>query len=340
MDTLNTIGRSFRVTTYGESHGAAIGAVIDGCPPGVPLSEEDIQPFLDKRKPGTSDLVTPRRESDLVEILSGVFQGKTTGTPIGLIIRNESARSSDYDHLRDLFRPGHADRTYFEKYGIRDHRGGGRSSGRETAGRVAAGAVAAICLKRRNISIVGKIAEIHGNSDPTMFDQEIREAKDRGDSVGGIISLTITGCPSGLGDPVFGKLDSLLAGALMGIGGVKGIEIGAGFAAARMFGSEHNDPMIPGGYLSNNAGGILGGISNGQDITLRLAVKPTPSICSPQNTIDLEGNQRTIVVGGRHDPCIALRIVPVAEAMAALVILDTLLEQEKYSAWREPDSQM
>jgi len=334
MVALNTFGRSFRATTFGESHGAAIGAVVDGCPPGVNLLAEDIQPFLDRRKPGTSDLVTPRRESDLVEILSGVFEGKTLGTPIALLIRSESARSSDYDQLRDLYRPGHADRTYFEKYGIRDHRGGGRSSGRETAARVAAGAVAMVCLRTKNISITGKLVEIHGNTNPEVFDQEIRDARDRGDSVGGVISLTITGCQSGLGDPVFGKLDALLAGALMSIGGVKGIEIGSGFAGSRMLGSEHNDPMTPEGYESNHAGGILGGISNGQDIVIRLAVKPTPSICSPQNTIDQAGNPRTIIIGGRHDPCIALRIIPVAEAMAALVIIDTLLEQEKYGAWK------
>ncbi len=335
MVTLNTFGRSFRVTTFGESHGAAIGAIVDGCPPGVEISSADIQQFLDRRKPGTSDLVTPRRESDLVEILSGVFEGKTLGTPIALLIRNESARSSDYDHLREVFRPGHADRTFFEKYGLRDHRGGGRSSGRETAGRVAAGAIATICLRMKEISVIGKILEIHGQTDPSHFETEIREARNNGDSVGGIISLTITGCQSGLGDPVFGKLDALLAGALMGIGGVKGIEIGSGFAASRMLGSEHNDPMTPEGYLSNNAGGILGGISNGQDILIRLAVKPTPSISSPQNTIDCNGNPRSITVIGRHDPCIVLRIVPVAEAMAALVILDTLLEHEKYAPWKD-----
>ena len=327
---MNTFGRSFRVTTFGESHGAAIGAVIDGCPPAIPLSQADIQPFLDRRKPGTSDLVTPRRESDTVEILSGVFEGRTLGTPIALLIRSESARSSDYDQLRDMYRPGHADRAYFEKYGIRDHRGGGRSSGRETAARVGAGAIASICLARRGIRISAKIDEIHGNTDPDAFGDEIRAARERGDSVGGIISLTITGCPPGLGDPVFGKLDALLASALMSIGGVKGVEIGSGFSAARMYGSEHNDPMNSEGYSSNNAGGILGGISTGQNITIRLGVKPTPSICSPQNTVDQTGRSCSITVGGRHDPCIVLRIVPVAEAMAALVIIDTLLEQDKY----------
>lgn len=327
---MNTFGRSFRVTTFGESHGAAIGAVIDGCPARLPLSVEDIQPFLDRRRPGSSDLVTPRIESDTVEILSGVFEGHTIGTPISLLIRSESARSSDYDALKDLFRPGHADRTYFEKYGVRDHRGGGRSSGRETAARVGAGAIAMVLLRTRGISISAKIDEIHGVSEPEKFGDVIRRARDLGDSVGGIISMKITGCPCGLGDPVFGKLDALLASALMSIGGVKGIEIGSGFAASRMKGSEHNDPITPDGYRTNHAGGILGGISTGQDIILRIAVKPTPSICLTQDTIDITGAPRKIEVGGRHDPCIALRIVPVAEAMAALTIADTILEQNKY----------
>jgi chorismate synthase len=326
---MNTLGRSFRVTTFGESHGAAIGAVIDGCPPLIPLSAEDIQPYLDRRRPGSSDLVTPRRETDTVEILSGIFEGKTLGTPIALLIRSETARSSDYEQLRDVYRPGHADRSYYEKYGIRDHRGGGRSSGRETAARVGAGAVAMKCLLMRGISIQVNIEEIHGNPDPNSFGDEIRGARDRGDSVGGIIRVIIRGCPPGLGDPVFGKLDALLASAFMSIGGVKGIEIGSGFSAARMYGSENNDSMTSTGYESNHAGGILGGISTGQDITIRLAVKPTPSISSLQNTIDCHGIMHQISVKGRHDPCIVLRLVPVAEAMAALVIMDTLLEQEK-----------
>jgi chorismate synthase len=328
---MNTWGRSFRVTTFGESHGAAIGAVVDGCPPHIPLSPEAIQPYLDRRRPGTSDLVTPRKESDTVEILSGVFEGLTLGTPIALLIRNESAKSSDYDHLRDIFRPGHADRAYHEKYGIHDHRGGGRSSGRETAARVGAGAIAAICLQKYGITTTIRIDEIHGKSNPEVFADEIRQARDRGDSVGGVISLIISGCPPGLGDPVFGKLDALLASAMMSIGGVKGIEIGSGFAAARMYGSEHNDQMSPEGYISNHAGGILGGISTGQDITIRIAVKPTPSICSLQDTIDRFNSYHSIRIGGRHDPCIVLRVIPVAEAMASLVIMDVLLEQEKYT---------
>lgn len=332
---MNTFGRSFRVTTFGESHGAAIGAVIDGCPPLIPLSTADIQPLLDRRRPGSSDLVTPRHESDTVEILSGVFEGKTLGTPIALLIRSESAHSSDYDQLREVYRPGHADRAYFEKYGIRDHRGGGRSSGRETAARVGAGAVAMVCLGLHGISISAEIDEIHGNSDQNAFGDEIRAARERGDSVGGIIRVVIRGCPPGLGDPVFGKLDALLASALMSIGGVKGIEIGSGFCAAKMYGSEHNDSMIASGYESNHAGGILGGISTGQDITIRLAIKPTPSISMLQNTIDCHGAIHQISVGGRHDPCIVLRIIPVAESMAALVIIDTLLEQKKISLSKE-----
>lgn len=327
---MNTFGRSFRITTFGESHGCATGVVIDGCPSRIALSKEIIQPYLDKRRPGSSDLVTPRKESDQVEIVSGVFEGCTLGTPITLLIKNETARSSDYDHIKDIYRPSHADRAYFEKYGIRDHRGGGRSSGRETAARVAAGAVAIQLLSSHNITIKAKIDEIHGEKDPEKFADEIMQAQKKGDSVGGVVSLLISGSPSGLGDPVFGKMDAILASAMMGIGGVKGVEIGAGFSAVRMFGSEHNDQMSPEGYLSNNAGGILGGISTGQDIVMRLAIKPTPSISIPQQTIHMSGEPRTIVVSGRHDPCIAIRIIPVIEAMAALVVADLLLEQKKY----------
>lgn len=326
---MNTFGRNFRVTTFGESHGVAIGTVIDGCPPGFPLSESDIQPFLDKRRPGQSDLVTPRKEDDRVEILSGIFEGFTTGTPITLLIRNTSMHSKDYDELRSLFRPGHADRAYLEKYGIRDHRGGGRSSGRETAARVAAGGVANLYLKQAGVTIRGELAEVRGKKDRLEIEEEIRDARDRGESLGGVISLQVSGCPPGLGDPVFYKLDALIAFALMGIGGVKAVEIGSGVRAAMMTGSEHNDQISPGGYLSNNAGGILGGISTGQDILVRITVKPTPSIGKPQQTIDTEGCSQTISVHGRHDPCIALRIVPVAESMIALVLMDALLEQRK-----------
>jgi chorismate synthase len=327
---VNSFGRSFRITSFGESHGPAIGVVIDGCPAGIWLSEADIQPALERRKPGKDPLTSPRKEPDRVEILSGVFEGRTTGMPIALLIRNIDVRSSDYDELRDLYRPGHADYTYQVKYGLRDYRGGGRSSGRETAARVAAGAVAALILKEAGITVSGTIEEIHGVMDSGLFAAEIEKAKADGDSVGGIIRVQATGCPPGLGDPVFGKLDALVAGAMMGIGGVKGVSIGDGFAAARMKGSEHNDPMDRNGFLSNHAGGILGGISTGAEIVVRLAVKPTASISLPQRTISRTGEEAEIRVKGRHDPCIVPRVVPVAEAMLCLVLVDALFEQEKY----------
>jgi len=327
---MNTFGRNFRVTTFGESHGPAVGCVIDGCPPETALSTDDIQPLLDRRKPGTSDLVSPRKEEDTVEILSGVFEGKTTGTPIALLVRNNGQHAKDYEELRNLFRPGHADYTYQQKYGIRDHRGGGRSSGRETVGRVAAGAVAMKILAARNIRVAGRILSVHGKTAPQEIEAEIRKAKEAGDSVGGIVEIVATGCPAGLGDPVFGKLDAGIAAAMMGIGAVKGVEIGDGFLVAGRFGSENNDPITKNGFLSNHAGGILGGISSGQDIVVRIAVKPTPSIAKPQKTIDVSGNDAEITVKGRHDPCILPRIVPVAESMLALVLLDALLEQERY----------
>lgn len=335
---MNTFGRSFRVTTFGESHGPALGAVIDGCPPGVALSEADIQPALDRRRPGASPLTSPRNEPDRVEILSGVFEGKTTGMPIALLIRNRDARSGDYDTLRTVFRPGHADFTFQAKYGLRDHRGGGRSSGRETVGRVAAGAVAALCLARIGIMISGRIEEIHGASEPEAMEREILAAKEAGDSVGGVIRLTAQGVPAGLGDPVFGKLDALVAAAMMGIGAVKGVEIGDGFAAARMKGSEHNDRMDAQGFLSNHAGGILGGISNGNEIIVRIAVKPTASIALPQETLTTGGAETVIRVGGRHDPCIAPRLLPVAEAMLALVLMDAVLEDRKCRVFEDPGS--
>ena len=327
---MNTFGRNFRCTTFGESHGPALGVVIDGCPAGMALTENDIQPLLDRRRPGTSLISSQRQESDRAEILSGIFEGKTTGMPIAIIVRNENQQSKDYDELREKFRPGHADFTYQEKYGIRDHRGGGRSSGRETLSRVAAGAVAMKCLAARGITITGTIREVHGKTDPKEMEKEILAAKAAGDSVGGIVQVTATGCPAGLGDPVFGKLDALIAGAMMGIGAVKGVEIGDGFAAARTYGSGNNDPMTADGFLSNHAGGILGGISSGQNIIVRIAVKPTPSIAKKQPTRDIHGNVVEISVGGRHDPCIVPRIMPVAEAMLALVLMDCVLEQMRY----------
>ncbi len=327
---MNTFGRNFRCTTFGESHGKAVGVVVDGCPPGVALTEADIQPYLDRRRPGKSPLTSPRQEPDQVEILSGTFQGRTTGAPIALVVRNRDVRSGDYDALRDVFRPGHADYTWQAKYGLRDHRGGGRSSGRETLARVAAGAVAVRCLAPHGIAVRGRIVEVHGATEPEAMEEEIRAARDAGNSVGGIVEVTAVRCPPGLGDPVFGKLDAAIAGAMMGIGAVKGVEIGEGFAAARLFGSEMNDPITASGFAGNRAGGILGGITTGQDIVVRLAVKPTPSIRRVQRTIDTAGEEREISIEGRHDPCIAPRIVPVAECMLALVIMDAVLEQAKY----------
>ena len=333
---MNTFGRNFRVTTFGESHGPGLGAVIDGCPPGIPLGESDIQPLLERRSPGRGPRSTPRREEDRVEILSGVFGGLTTGAPICLLVRNTDARSADYDTLKGVFRPGHADFTWHAKYGIRDYRGGGRSSGRETVGRVAAGAVAAKVLALRGIRVASRPLEIHGRNTPEGMDAEIDEAIGENDSVGGIVEVIAQGCPPGLGDPVFGKLDALIGLAMLGIGAVKGVEIGEGFASARMRGSEQNDQMGRDGFLSNHAGGILGGISTGQEIVLRIAVKPTPSIAREQATVDLSGEERRVSVRGRHDPCIVPRIMPVAEAMLALVLADALLEQDKTRAWTKP----
>jgi len=332
---MNTFGRNFRCTTFGESHGKAVGVVVDGCPPGIPLTEDDIQPYLDRRRPGKSPLESARQEPDRVEILSGTFEGRTTGAPIALIVRNRDVHSEDYDALREVFRPGHADYTYQAKYGLRDHRGGGRSSGRETLARVAAGAVAVRCLAPYGVAVSGRVVSVHGATEPEAVEVEIRAARDAGDSVGGIVEVTVTGCPAGLGDPVFSKLDAAIAGAMMGIGAVKGVEIGEGFGAARLLGSEMNDPIDKAGFASNHAGGILGGISTGQDIVVRIAVKPTPSIRRVQRTVDLAGEEREISVAGRHDPCIAPRIVPVAECMLALVLVDAMLEQAKYRGFGE-----
>ncbi len=325
---MNTTGRIFRCTTFGESHGRAIGAVVDGCPAGIEFSVDDLMPLMERRRPGKSPISTARSEPDSVEILSGIFEGKTTGTPVAMVIRNENFRSGDYDELKDVFRPGHADYTYLEKYGIRDFQGGGRSSGRETAGRVMAGALAMKLLAREGISVSGKILGIHGENNPDLFENEILSAKKSGDSVGGIVEISVKGCPGGLGDPVFGKLDASLAGAMMSIGAVKGVEIGDGFLSAGAFGSENNDCMDRSGFLSNHCGGILGGISNGNEIVVRIAVKPTPSIEKEQKTIDTSGSERVISVGGRHDPCIVPRVVVVAESMAALTVADALLAQK------------
>jgi chorismate synthase len=344
----NSLGQIFRVTTFGESHGAALGAIVDGCPAGLPITEAEIQLDLDRRKPGQNKLVTQRKESDHVTILSGVFEGKTTGTPIGLIIFNEDARSKDYDYIKDLFRPGHADYTYFKKYGVRDYRGGGRSSARETVGRVAAGAIARKLLAREGIEIVGYVVqvgpvrvkkivytEICRN---TLFcpdadaardmEEVIRKAQSEKDSIGAMIEVVARGVPAGLGEPVFEKLDAVLAGAMMSINAVKGVEIGAGFKVVEMKGSENCDPITPSGFKSNNAGGILGGISNGDEIVARMAVKPTSSIAVEQETIDVRGNPAKIATKGRHDPCVGLRAVPIAEAMMALVLADFYLRNK------------
>ncbi len=348
----NTFGQFFKVTTWGESHGPALGAVIDGCPPLLPLTESVIQQELDRRRPGTGGpAASPRKEPDKVEILSGTFEGKTTGTPISLLIWNKDARSSSYDKLKDLFRPGHGDFTYLKKYGIRDHRGGGRASGRETAARVAAGAVAQALLDTYNISVVAytvalaKVAtekrnlnEIYenrlfcpDNEAAGKMEEAIARIRSKGDSAGGIVEVLATGVPPGLGEPVFDKLDAEIAKALMSIGAVKGVEIGAGFKAAFMLGSQNNDPISPEGFLSNNAGGILAGISNGEEIVARAAIKPIPSIAMEQDTIDTSGRPVKLKVGGRHDASAIPRIVPVCQAMMRLVLADHILRQRAIS---------
>jgi len=344
----NSFGSLFRITTFGESHGEAVGVIIDGVTPDVPIAEADIQKDLDRRKPGQSSVSSPRKESDIVHILSGVFQGRTTGTPLMMIIYNNDMKPSAYDEIKDLFRPGHADFTYLKKYGIRDFRGSGRASGRETAARVAAGAVAKLLLGQRGIKITAYTLEAAGIR-CTGFDENaieknpmraadleaaalmvrtIENLAEQGESCGGIVECRIDGVPPGIGEPVFEKLDAKLAQAVVSIGSVKGIEFGSGFAAAGMKGSEHNDWMDESGFLSNNAGGITGGISTGQEIIFRAAVKPTSSIEKPQKTVDILGKAVDIVTKGRHDPCICPRIVPVVEAMAALVIEDMCRLQE------------
>jgi chorismate synthase len=343
----NTFGTVFRVTTWGESHGPATGAVIDGCLPRLALSEEDIQKELDRRKPGRLVSTSPRQEQDTVEILSGVFEGRTTGTPISLLIRNRDADPAAYDDLRNLFRPGQGDFTYQAKYGIRDHRGGGRASARETAARVAAGAIARKVIAEAGIDVfaftveLGGIAaeEVSPNSRPAgplccpdkdaerKMIVRLEEARREGDTVGGIVKIVVRGCPAGLGEPVFSKMDADLASALMGIGTVKGVEIGAGFAAARMTGLSNNDPIGPEGFRSNHAGGILAGITNGSEISLRVACKPIPSISVPQDTVDISGHPAVVLIKGRHDVSAIPRILPVCEAMVCMVLADHLLRQ-------------
>jgi chorismate synthase len=344
----NTFGSLFTVTTFGESHGPAIGCVIDGCPPGLVLSESDIQPELDRRKPGTSRHVTQRQESDTVEILSGVYQGKTTGTPIALLIRNEDQRSKDYGNITETFRPGHADYTYWHKYGIRDPRGGGRSSARLTAPVVGAAAIAKKWLFQQygtifkgGMSQLGDILIPFDSWDyvsqnpffaPTNDPALIAQLEDYmdglrkdGDSIGARIDVVACHVPVGLGEPIYDKLDAEIAYAMMGINAVKGVEIGAGFKSIAQRGSEHGDELTPDGFVGNNAGGVLGGISTGQDITVSIAIKPTSSIRTPRRSLDKEGNPVMVETFGRHDPCVGIRATPIAEAMLALVLMDHAL---------------
>jgi chorismate synthase len=337
-------GKVFTISTFGESHGKAVGVVLDGVTPGIELCEADIQKELDRRKPGQSSVTTPRKESDAVQIMSGIFEGKTTGTPLMMIIYNEDQRSKDYGNIKDLFRPGHADYVYQEKYGIRDYRGSGRASGRETAARVAAGAVAKKLLAAKGVKITAFTKNIGGitaekycpeeieknivrtadpDAAPRMIDLIHASIKEE-NSIGGIVECRISGVPAGIGEPVFDKLDAELAKAALSLGGVKGIEFGAGFGAAKMTGKEHNDEMDSNGFKSNHAGGIIGGISTGNEIVFRIAVKPTSSISLPQNTVDLNGNEVSCETHGRHDPCLCPRIIPVLEAMAALVLIDLI----------------
>jgi chorismate synthase len=349
----NTFGRIFTVTSFGESHGPAIGCVVDGCPPGLALSAGDIQTDLDRRKPGTSRHVTQRQESDTVEILSGVFEGNTTGTPIALLIRNEDARSKDYGNLIDTFRPGHADYTYWQKYGIRDHRGGGRASARETAVRVAAAAIARKWLRERyGVVIRGYLSQLGpypvpfksweavGGNPFFSANQEavatlesfMDELRKSGDSVGARITTVAEHVPVGWGAPVYAKLDADLAAAMMSINAVKAVEVGAGFGAVTQRGSEHGDELTPDGFVTNYAGGILGGISTGQDIVVTIGIKPTSSIRVPRRSIDKEGNPTTVETNGRHDPCVGIRATPIAEAMMALVLMDHALLQRAQNA--------
>ncbi|NYT13461.1 MAG: chorismate synthase [Candidatus Methanofastidiosa archaeon] len=351
----NTYGKLFRITTWGESHGKALGVVIDGCPPGISITEEEINKELSLRKPKSDGLSTSRKERDNCEIVSGVFQGKTLGTPISIIIKNKDVDSSSYENLKGVFRPGHADYTYFKKYGLYDYRGGGRSSGRETVARVAAGAVARKVLESEidNFELFSytkaigkiKIPRIDASSlkreeiindrlwcpDKKISEQmaqEILDAKSRGESVGGIVEIVAKNIPAGLGEPVFDKLEAGIGKGLLSIGAVKGVEFGQGFGLSSLLGSESNDQMDSKGFMTNRAGGILGGISNGEDIVVRVAVKPIPSISKKQKTVDVEGNEKSIEIGGRHDPCAIPRINPVCEAMVAITLLDHLLLQK------------
>lgn len=349
----NTIGKLFTVTTFGESHGPALGCIVDGCPPGMALSEEDIQIDLDRRKPGTSRYTTQRREDDAVKILSGVFEGKTTGTPIGLLIENTDQRSKDYSKIADRYRPMHADYTYMQKYGVRDYRGGGRSSARETAMRVAAGSIAKKYLRERcGIEVRGYLSQLGPiaidkvdwsivETNPFFcpdvdkieaMENFMQQLRKDGDSIGAKITVVASGVQPGLGEPVFDRLDADIAHAMMSINAVKGVSIGAGFDCIAQRGSEHRDEITPAGFTSNNAGGVLGGISSGQDIVVDIALKPTSSILIPGRSVDVDGNAVEVITTGRHDPCVGIRATPIAEAMLAIVLLDHLLRQRAQNA--------
>lgn len=349
----NTIGKLFTVTSFGESHGPALGCIVDGCPPGMALSGADIQPDVDRRRSGTSHFTSQRREADQVRILSGVFEGRTTGAPIGLLIENTDQRSRDYDKLKDRFRPGHADYTYQQKYGMRDHRGGGRSSARETVMRVAAGAIARKFLRERlGVRIYGYLAaigsiELEPRQPEAAYDNPffcpdparvpeiealIWKLREDGDSIGARVNVIAAGVPPGLGEPVFDRLDADIASAMMGINAVKAVEIGAGFAVVGQKGSEHRDELTPSGFRSNHSGGVLGGISSGQDIVVSMALKPTSSIRIPGATIDVDGQPVEVSTTGRHDPCVGLRATPIAEAMLAIVLMDHYLRHRAQNA--------
>ena len=349
----NSFGHLFTVTSFGESHGPAIGCVVDGCPPGLALAESDIQPELDRRRPGTSRHVTQRQEPDTVEILSGVFEGRTTGAPIALLIRNQDQRSKDYGNIKDTFRPGHADYTYWHKYGIRDYRGGGRSSARETAVRVAAAAIAKKWLREKfNVQVMGYMAQLgehvirfenaqHIPNNPFFAANESQistleaymdSLRKAGDSCGARINVIATNVPVGWGEPVFDRLDADIAHAMMGINAVKAVEIGAGFSSVTQLGSEHGDELTPEGFVTNHAGGVLGGISTGQPITVSIAIKPTSSIRTPRRSIDLQGEPTVVETHGRHDPCVGIRATPIAEAMLALVLMDHALRHRAQNA--------
>lgn len=341
----SSIGEQFKVTTFGESHGPALGCIVDGCPPGIEISEADIQVDLDRRKPGTSKYATQRKEGDQVKVLSGVFEGRTTGTSIGLLIENENQKSKDYSDIKDLFRPAHADFTYHKKYGIRDYRGGGRASARETSMRVAAGAIAKKYLAQKGIQVVGYLSQMADikidsvdmavipqnpffcpdASKVPLMEQKIDDLRREGDSCGAEITILATGMVPGLGEPVFDKLDADIAHGMMSINAVKGVEIGAGFSVIEQKGSEHRDEISPNGFASNNAGGILGGISTGQDIQVKIALKPTSSITQPGQTVSVTGEPAEIITKGRHDPCVGVRAAPIAEAMLAITLMDHLL---------------